>query len=70
MTDKRPAPRRGPMDPDRYQMKDIKRRITSLEKSRTRSSAQIDGLRKQVSVLNDSLKVLRAIVIHLEERIS
>ncbi len=34
------------MDPDRFQMKDVKRRLTSLEKSHKRVETEVDRLRK------------------------
>ncbi len=39
------------MDPDRYQMKDIKRRITALEKQRSRDLVKLRWLDREVAQL-------------------
>ncbi len=57
-------------DPAVYQMRDMNRRITSLEKALIRAETRIRLLQSRQTVLDDYSKVTRAIAGHLEERIS
>ncbi len=61
---------RSGMDPDRYQARDLKRRVTSLEKSQLRADIRIRGLMQKVGEAHDAIQILRAIALHLEERTS
>lgn len=47
--------RKGPLDPDRFQMRDIKRRISQLEKQRGRDYDRIERLAKEVLMLKTIL---------------
>ncbi len=57
-------------DPTAFQLRDMQRRITSLEKSKDRADARIRNLQSRVVTQAESIKVLRAIAIRTEERIS
>ncbi len=53
------------MDPDRYQMVDLKRRLTKLEKAYDRSLARTDRLVEKVEKLRNRSLATDAIVDHL-----
>lgn len=61
---------RGPMDPDRFQMKDLKRRVTSLEKSVERQKVLLRSAKNDLIAAQEAIKVLRGMCLHLAERIS
>lgn len=56
------------MDPDRFQMRDIKRRLTSLEKARVRNEARLGIYRKDIQSLQEAVRILRAIQVALESK--
>ncbi len=55
------------MDPDRYQMKDLKRRVASLEAALDRTNARLRNLANAHSRVREHGVVTRAITAHLEE---
>ncbi len=55
-------------DPTTYQMRDMQRRITSLEKARLRNEARLSIYRKDIASLQASLKVTRAMIVALSEK--
>ncbi len=57
-------------DPTVYQLRDMQRRITALEKSKDRADARIRNLQSRVVDQAESIQVLRAIALRTEERIS
>lgn len=57
-------------DPTTYQLRDMNRRITSLEKAGLRQDARIRNLQAKVATLEANDLVSRAIALRLEERIS
>ncbi len=59
----KPIRQRGQMDPDRYQMKDLKRRVTAAERKLDRAFARIDRI---VSEYDLDHEVLQRIVASLK----
>ncbi len=57
-------------DPTTYQLRDMQRRITSLEKAKDRAEARLSLYRKDIVSLQEATKVLRAMCLHLSERTS
>lgn len=49
---------RSPMDPDRYQMRSIKRRLTSLEKALDRAEQKLKSLRHRAKLDGEALTLL------------
>jgi len=54
------------MDPDRYQMKDMKRRLVAAEKAANRANGRIDRLNSRIVVMSTSLKRLEKILTHID----
>ncbi len=56
-------------DPTTYQLRDMQRRITSLEKAKDRAEARLSIYRKDIVSLQEQHTVLRAMIVYLSERI-
>ncbi len=54
-------------DPTTYQLRDMQRRLTSLEKAAIRKDVRIRNLQSSAASATLALKVVRASLIHLEE---
>ncbi len=65
-----PEYNRSGMDPDRYQMRDLKRRMASQEKALLRAEARIRDLQSRAVKHEADRMVFMAIAKRLEERIS
>ncbi len=57
-------PRQRTMDPDRFQMKDLKRRLTSVEKQADRLE---NKLRKDRQLHHHEIEVLQEMVVTLQK---
>ncbi len=55
-------------DPTTFQLRDMQRRITSLEKARVRNEAKLSLRMKEVRALEDALQVTRAMIVALSKR--
>lgn len=57
-------------DPKVFQLRDMNRRLTSLELAALRKDVRIRNLSKAVKTLQTQLAVYRVAIIRIEERIS
>ncbi len=55
-------------DPTVFQLRDMQRRITALEKARLRNEAKLGNYRLDIKALQASLVVTRAMIVALSER--
>ncbi len=56
-------------DPTKYQLRDMNRRITSLEKARLRSDTRIRSLQHALGVAREDAALYKALVKALEDKI-
>ncbi len=50
-------------DPTKFQLRDMNRRITALEKGKDRSDARIKNLRADLKIAQTAISILRAILV-------
>ncbi len=61
---------RKAMDPDRYQMKDLKRRVGSLEAALERANVRIRNLQARQSQISEDSVLYKKLVLAIEDKIT